>query len=103
MMKLSELIAAARCRRPRFFAIAIALGAAAALAASAEAGTGPATAAAITNLASYRALSAAASLRIFHTVDGTSVYPRPVSCAAGATRWTRSSRSAAGTATRSSC
>ena len=78
MMKLSELIAA-RCRRPRFFAIAIALGAAAALAASAEAGTGPATAAAITNLASYRALSAAASLRIFRTVDGTSVYPRPVS------------------------
>ncbi len=62
MMKLSELMAA-RCRRPRFFAIAIALGAAAALTASAEAGTGSASAAgaAITSPASYRVLSAAAT------------------------------------------
>jgi YVTN family beta-propeller protein len=39
MMKFSELMAA-RCRRPRFFAIAMALGAAAALAASAGATQG---------------------------------------------------------------
>ena len=62
MMKLSELMAA-RCRRPRFFAIAIALGAAAAVTASAEAGTGSASAAgaAVTSPASYRVLSAAAT------------------------------------------
>jgi hypothetical protein len=62
MMKLSELMAA-RCRRPRFFALAIALGAAAAVTASAEAGTGSAAAAgaAITSPASYRVLSAAAT------------------------------------------
>src|SRR5882672_4132305 len=62
MMKLCELMAA-RCRRPRFFAIAIALGAAAAVTASAEAGTGSAAAAgaAIASPGSYRVLSAAAT------------------------------------------
>jgi N-acetylneuraminic acid mutarotase len=61
MMKLSELMAA-RCRRPRFFAIAIALGVTAAVTVSAEAGTGSAAAgAAITSPASYRVLSAAAT------------------------------------------
>ena len=61
MMKFSELMAA-RCRRPRFFAIAIALGVTAAVTVSAEAGTGSAAAgAAITSPASYRVLSAAAT------------------------------------------
>jgi hypothetical protein len=61
MMKLSGLMAA-RCRRPRFFAIAIALGVTAAVTVSAEAGTGSAAAgAAITSPASYRVLSAAAT------------------------------------------
>jgi len=62
MTKLSGLMAA-RCRRPRFFAIATALGAAAAVTASAEAGTGSAAAAgaAITSPGSYRVLSAAAT------------------------------------------
>src|SRR5260370_6726279 len=61
MMKLCELMAA-RCRRPRFFAIAIALGVTAAVTVSAEAGTDSAAAAgaAITSPASYRVLSAAA-------------------------------------------